>query len=62
MILAVRRADADDTIRLAQRNAERRGQVAELKAFYGVAQQALETLLTLTMEPDTSPASCLATG
>jgi len=45
MILAVRRADADDPARSAQRGAELRAQVAELKRYYGVQEQALETLL-----------------
>jgi SAM-dependent methyltransferase len=45
MILAVRRAEADDAPRRAQRAAELRSQVVELKQFFGVAEQALETLL-----------------
>jgi SAM-dependent methyltransferase len=45
MILAVRRADAEDVARMARRAAPLRAQVAELKHFYGIAQQELETLL-----------------
>jgi len=50
MILAVRRADADDADRGAARSHARRAEIAELKRFYGIARQELETLLATEPE------------
>ena len=45
MILAVRRRERQDTPRAQARRDELLAQVAEIKRFYGIREQALETLL-----------------
>jgi hypothetical protein len=45
MILAVQRRGRQDTAQAQRRRAEALAQVAELKAFYGVREHCLETLL-----------------
>jgi len=45
MILAVRRAGRPDSPQETRRRAEARAQIAELMAFYGIREQALDSLL-----------------
>ena len=50
MILAVRRTGRQDTPQALRRRADVLAQVAELKAFYGIREHCLETLLAVPAE------------
>jgi len=57
MILAVRRRDRADTPQAQRRRAQALAQIAEIKRFYGIREQCLESLLAAEPVAEASAAS-----